>query len=567
MTMEKTELLEYACQKFQDKKYDEALEVFVLAYNKGYEQEWVIENIYSCYMTCNEEEFRKSYERQIRNIDVSYDECILDFIPYREGEYYIFDKEEERFRGVFSIYELQDAEPYENLKKMEFSAVALEIEWNWNEVKSILTEARNRKIYAVCDDIKRSVSFLKIPELAEYMENVVIFLNRQEFQNYFHQHTSVYLPMVFYGEEEEKKEFIKIRNQEHQFRISPEGRNTDNVLLTIGIPTHNRGNLLLKRLENLQAMLYDAEIEIAISKNGVHYYQEEYKSVETIQDARINYVGYDKEITMSENWQNVIKIAHGKFVLLVSDEDDVIISALEHYLRLLSSHKNLGMVRSKTVFQYSLIDRSQFFLKGKDAFLGGFLLQNYLSGAIYDRKLFLGADIQYWNKKYENNEFYRLYPHMWWQVLLAFQGDYAVDDTCLIQEGECVLFDEIEKYRADQVEDKELIDEGMDEETGLAFLSTYEGRMIQFEGAVELIKDFQVLDEELKTNALIRLINKTLYLMGMVRDGYHYKVEEFPEWVERLVDTTICVIDELSISALHKKAILEATLNSISTIY
>ena len=48
MAIEETELLEYACQKFQDEKYDEALEAFVLAFQKGYEKDWVKENIYKC---------------------------------------------------------------------------------------------------------------------------------------------------------------------------------------------------------------------------------------------------------------------------------------------------------------------------------------------------------------------------------------------------------------------------------------------------------------------------------------------------------------------------------------
>ena len=62
MTIEKTELLEYACRKFQDEQYDEALEAFVLAYQKGYERDWVIENIYACYMSGNEDTFQNTYK-------------------------------------------------------------------------------------------------------------------------------------------------------------------------------------------------------------------------------------------------------------------------------------------------------------------------------------------------------------------------------------------------------------------------------------------------------------------------------------------------------------------------
>ena len=33
------------------------------------------------------------------------------------------------------------------------------------------------------------------------------------------------------------------------------------------------------------------------------------------------------------NWYKTIEKAHGKYVLLVSDEDDIEIGALEHYLK------------------------------------------------------------------------------------------------------------------------------------------------------------------------------------------------------------------------------------------
>lgn len=81
--------------------------------------------------------------------------------------------------------------------------------------------------------------------------------------------------------------------------------------MTIGIPTHDRGNQLLQRLGNLRKLFLDAEIEIAISKNGSHYYQEEYKNAEKMQreDARINYVGCNEELVVSENWRRVIEIA------------------------------------------------------------------------------------------------------------------------------------------------------------------------------------------------------------------------------------------------------------------
>ncbi len=51
-------ILEQACVKFQEGKYGEALEDFISVYAKGYEKDWILENIYQCYMEGNEQEFR-----------------------------------------------------------------------------------------------------------------------------------------------------------------------------------------------------------------------------------------------------------------------------------------------------------------------------------------------------------------------------------------------------------------------------------------------------------------------------------------------------------------------------
>lgn len=223
MAIDAKDLLDYACEKFQAYKYEEALEGFVLAYAKGYEREWILENIYNCYMAGNEQQFRNVYERFRDKVDVPYEECILDFIPYRESEYYIFDKELQEFRGVFSMRELQETPLDQAMQEIEFSAVALKFDWNWNLKKHILRDGLERKIYAICHDVRRSVSFYKIRELADYMENVKVFSDWQSFQSYFHENTFVYFPKLFYGSEEEKRVFIHMLNQEHEYRLTRKG--------------------------------------------------------------------------------------------------------------------------------------------------------------------------------------------------------------------------------------------------------------------------------------------------------------------------------------------------------
>lgn len=553
MALTGQQLMDYACGQFESGAYDAALEAFILAYSKGYEKEWVLENIYNCYMAGNETEFRKNYEQWNTGEKISYEDCILDFIPYREGEYYIYDKEIQNFRGIFSINSVKNAVRQEDFRQMEFSAMAVAMYWDWSKYPEILTEAKYRKVYVACQNKNRCDSFFKVPEMAEYAKNIMVFSDEDALQKYFHENTAVYLPKIFMGGENETKSLSDRMNEEHAYRLTPEGRNTENVLLTIGIPTHDRGNLLLKRLENLKQMQYDAEVEFAISKNGTHYYQEQYQSVPGIPDARINYVGYDKELTISQNWQNVIKIAHGRYVLLVSDEDDVILSALEHYLKFLSTHDDVGILRSKTIVQYSSMKEDAYYRKGTDAFFGGFLRGNYLSGIIYSKEIFMNANIALWDRYYKKNEFYLQYPHMWWQVVLALDSDYVVDTVCLIREGDGVMQKEAQKYKE---EGDDLAEAYETEDSRLATVSTYDSRIKQFRGAAELIWNFNRLNKEMKAEALYCVVDKTLYLMHMVYAYYSYKIESYPEELSHLADEVQAVMEEWMLEPEWQKKIL-----------
>lgn len=560
MALTGQELLDYACVQFENGVYDAALEAFILAYTKGYEREWVLENIYNCYMAGNESEFRKSYEAwEIPGDSVEYDNCLLDFIPYRDGEYYIFDKEIKEFRGLFSIDTVKKAERPEEFIKAEFSAIAVYTGFNLGSRPALVAEAAYRKAYIVCPDIRRCASFFKLPEMKEYAKNIMVFSSTELFQLYFHRNTAVYLPKLFIGDENEKQKLIDIANEEHEYRLTPEGRNTSNVLLTIGIPTHDRGNLLLKRLENLMQMPYDAEVEFAVSKNGMTLFQEEYRQVSEMTDARINYEGHDKELGMSGNWQNVVKISHGKFVMLVSDEDDVVIPALEHYLHLLSIHEGLGAVRPRTVCQYyNSVRDSTYYECGISAFLGGLFWNNYLSGTIYNREMFLRMGIEYYDEHYGDNEFYQPYPHLWWQILMAFEGDFATDAVICIKEGDSVMQQERERYKEAgnaQAADYET------ENAELGVVSTYDSRISQFRGGVELLQGLDKINDDIRLRALYCLGNKTVYLMKLVYEDYHYQVNEFPAKVQELVDEVLMVMERWGMERETKKAILQSMQN------
>lgn len=535
--MDGKQLVEYACLRFEEEKYDEALEAFVLAYSKGYEREWILENIYACYMEGNESAFREAYEKQCFDRGIFYEACTLDFIPYKDGEYYIFDKSCAEFCGKFSMVELEHIEPLEALKHVEFSAAALEFDGDWNQYQNLLAEAVKRKIYAICRDMNRGMSYWKIPELGKYLVNVQMFPDRDSMQRYFHENTAVYLPKIVYGENQNLSDIF---DQEHAYRLTPEGRNTDNVLLTIAIPTIARGNLVLERVRNLLKMTYDAEIEIAISKNGVIYFEDEYLRVSQIDDARINYYDHRRSLKYYENWRYAIEMSKGRYVLLVADEDDVRLESLEHYFKLLMNFSQIALLRARTDEQYSLLNKRQYGKAGQDAFALAFLRQNYISGLIIKRELFQQAHVQRFDC-FQGNIFYQYYAHEWWCATLCMKGDYMEEPMSLIVEGDSRFEEEEQRINLDAhvTEDEE------GEQRILPRYSTYQARLEQFDGQLEFLKWFCENDNKLMFVGLHKAIDKMKYLFKIARN-YQYDQKHFEDWVDQYAKASMVGVENLT---------------------
>lgn len=543
MEFKEQDLLAYACDKFEQNKYDEALETFVLLYTRGYEKEWIRQNIYQCYVNCNDEEFRQTFESNINGTKIKYEDCSLDFVPYQEGKYYIFDKKEEQFVGVFSTDELIAATSDTLLQKMEFSAVTLGIEWDWRSIFSILTQANVRKIYMVCEDLKRGASFFKIPELREYLKNIWLFENVENMQRFFHENTSQYLPGIWYGDVEKKAKFEQMIQQEHQYRLTPQGRNADNVLLTIAIPSYHRGHLLKQRIENLQNLPYDAEIEFVVSKNGTDVYQKEYDEVSQRKDSRLIYFDHKKDLKYEVNWHYAVEMSHGKYVLLVSDEDDIVLDKVEHYFALFRDFSDISLLRAKTKTMGCLTTQRVYGEKGFEAFKNCFLKQNYISGLIFRRKDFLESDLLKL-EKYSDNVFYQTYPHEWWCAEMNKKGAYLEEPVVLIEE------------KTSMAKEEWGYDKEVDENTIIPSYATYEARLEQAKGEVEFLHIMIKDDADMLEYGMDAIIRKANWLLGIARMR-KYDIEHYEMRLREYVEICMKAIMDLQLDGERTKRLLE----------
>ena len=103
------------------------------------------------------------------------------------------------------------------------------------------------------------------------------------------------------------------------------------MLLSICIPTYNRGHLALKHVQEI-LNIESQDIELVVSNNGSQVKKECYEQIKNIQDSRLNYFEFNENQGFLINLCQVIKLSKGDFCMLLSDEDGIIAENLPLYL-------------------------------------------------------------------------------------------------------------------------------------------------------------------------------------------------------------------------------------------
>jgi len=121
----------------------------------------------------------------------------------------------------------------------------------------------------------------------------------------------------------------------------------DHPLITIGIPTFNRAEKLLKTLKYILLQDY-YNLEVIVCDNNS---TDDTKSlVLNIQDNRINYYRNNKNIGMRNNFNECLSKASGKFFILLSDDDIPNYKLVSLLFRSISSSDKIIFAYSKVEF-------------------------------------------------------------------------------------------------------------------------------------------------------------------------------------------------------------------------
>lgn len=426
---------EEAIALFEACDYDGAVSCFIDAYNDGIYQEEIITDLYNCFILPNEQEFRENYENNKTDVFVDYDMLLIDFIPVTESKFYLYHRKDKSFLGYIDLQKR-----YPQSREKEVDSLLITDVWDIREMLDVMYLKRWEHIYVIPGkDSELFMSFYKLPQICSlYMKNVTFFTDAQALEDYFSANMNVYLPRTVVGE---NIDFYKtIIGRIHEDRIhNMDACERDNILLSICIPTYERGDKALKNVETILRSEYDAEIEIIVSNNGSKINAEGYEKIREIKDSRLVYFTFDENQGANKNIINVLSLAKGRFAVLDSDEDVIILENLGKYLKLLMNHLDSGIVLSGG-YGDNFGNVPYTCETGYSALITG-LNTNYITGITYNLVMMQEEKFIQKCEELSSNLFFEYYPHVVLSVMHCEKGDAVKSGIILWDAREDVYCD------------------------------------------------------------------------------------------------------------------------------
>ncbi|MBQ7233252.1 MAG: glycosyltransferase [Bacillales bacterium] len=505
--------LHYAFFMFRLENYDQCMNFFAQAQEYGFPKEEIRQIVYEAFIEPNLEECKENYETTIEQLkdniyideDVSFEDLDLWFIPTLTTKKYFYNRLEEK---IISI-DVDDKRAVELPRKTNpFGDYLFANDGNIYEIISYIRRIPNeKKLYVYTEKIKYLFSFFQLPDMSRFlffMQQTKIFGNQQDVVSYFIG-CNAYLPRNFISTSQSftKKDIEDLIHEIHNQRIHDLTRKRDNILLTIGIPSYNRGHRAYESVIHHLQSEYDDEIEIVVSNNGcTNETSCLYEQIEKIQDARLCYCSLSEVQDLFFNLKNVFIHSNGKFVLCLSDEDILLLDRIDILLESIARIENVSMVKICGDGQQVILE-TKLTACGKEAIENCGFTGNYLSGLIFNLEILKHSGcLEYSSERIKKNLILQWYPHLFLELVMCIKGDVMEIAEILFHEG---------------------VPEYVEQESQLFEYAYKEARIEQHRAFLFLFLDFPdfYTDDDILRCLYRRLCYKTFYLINMAISKYY----------------------------------------------
>ncbi len=502
-----------------------------------------------------EKELYESYTANNNCINTpSFDDLKLSFLPSGNGDHIGFDAEH-------GFFELNPDAKIESDPVSLFSDYLVVESWNMMNIADLIDSAckNNKHCYILCEQPERLLSFVKIEKLRPWFDHITVFKTPGEFEQYMLD-TGKYLPWNIAATNfNEIESCRKLLTQIHEKRLLPEFRKGNNILLSICIPSFNRGHRALEGTLHALKTHFDEEIEVIVSNNCSLAAKEGYQKISEIKDSRLRYWCNKSNCFLIGNLVKVISESYGKYVIIMSDEDYLNLENLDTLLNyLINKGQGLAWFRPSYGKDNKFEDRS--FSAGKDALSNALFKNNYLTGIVYNKEIIFKSGGLEFIQNNPRQEACSIYPHMVLDIFCAVVGRCEFSSMILAIQGKD------ESNYTDQMQYNFYQNINKRNEQHQAF----------FEVIVDIIKKHK-LSIDLAIHLLMKLTNKTycLLIQNTFMDGNYSREKRltFNKGVEKLHHETkdnLTVISEMfynNLSASQKNESQQSLRDILKTAF
>lgn len=507
--------------------------ILIECYNNNFNQKNILNLFNLKFWSSQKETFRNHYMNNIEYFHISlqmpsYDELPFLFIPSDENTYFYYDKMNNIMDGPLD-FSLPPSTQEDSKALYEPSIIYYE--WNLSLMKDLFDCNKYGSIYIIPESTYNLLAFastLSLPIIRKYYDKnheLILYSSFADFLSSLSCDENLPIPQsILCSSVNINIDIIKNSIFEiHTHRIA--NKRTCKPILSICIPTYNRGQVALEKVQQLITSTYDIEIEFVISDNGSTIEADKYLIIEKMSsnDSRILYNHFDTNHQFIGNFWKVLFMSTANHSLLISDEDYTILSALPHYLGLLIKYPQIGVIRSADSRWYTpTYLQNAYISSGKNAILHFFLRNNYMSGIIYNCSVINEDLMRLFNQRYSNNEAFKHYPHEFIDMYLCNLFDFLSDTTQLFTCGDALLY-------SDSINS-----------SGQYEYQTKVSRLLQLKGFIELINYLDSLDDLTRFYLYEMVCHKTFMLLkiNLLKDD---------DWNEVVAECKKCCIDYFSL--------------------
>lgn len=501
---------DYAVFNFNLGNYESFLDLLFQAQQHGYSMDLVKDALIEAFFLPNVTEFKENYNENIKlfkpfiKVDSieAFEKLKYRLLPFEENRFYIVDISNWNLVSKIDFSDSGLENQFNSIKFNDFFDYTMFSSGQLDQVIYFAEycSSKNKIGYIVIDNWDLFLATLQGRKIEKNLQSIILFNSVEEFQQYI-LNDALYLPFNVINLSDNynyPKAFIR---KIHEKRLKRR-KASRKPLLSICIPTFNRGHRAYQTVKDLLSFEYGEEIEIVVSNNGTKnetsYF---YEKLEKNKDMRLKYFSFTENMGFTTNMCKVAELASADLVLYLSDEDTVDEYILGEILNFIKSNNRISLIKVSILNYLQLSDL--YSKHAPEALLQNMLSSNYISGLIMNKKILHQKDA--FNKVLMNqdNPVYYAYPHMYWELLLCDEGEVYSTSLKLVKQGSPEKLDGNGSH--DFITYNNVV---------IPHYATIENRLRQHDSFYGIFKQIKAIDGnfDLYRSMYLNLVAKTLFL-------------------------------------------------------